>query len=267
MMKKNKEASLLSYIKVDMYRCFCSWKFLAAIIGVILVSIIAIYSEDSDINSTIQIFCFVEGSMSSLLIMIFAAVPYADCFCDDYENKNNFLQIIRGNLKKYFFSKTLIIVISAIFTTIIGLIIFAIILRSFTPWFTNNGIDGGIAKMSAIGKYIVSGNYLTFIFLYSLQLSIYLAVLSLIASFISLFISNRLLVLSTPIVASRILSYYSGIIFGKNAFTIGQLCNAEKGLWGNNIKSYVYPILIAIIMIVFVQALIYLKLKRRVESE
>ena len=72
------------------------------------------------------------------------------------------------------------------------------------------GITGCFFMEGMYGSLIVGKHYWPYVFLSALQMGMLAGVLSLAASFLSMFVSNKMLVLITPVLIQQILMEYSG---------------------------------------------------------
>lgn len=113
-----------SYLKADLKRMLCSAKpFLSVIltVGVLLLATL----EGIDLHAgVLYIFSLVMYGMPAMMILVCAAVAYADSFCEDVEHKYMMQQIIRGDVGAYVFAKMSGIFLAAMFTTAFGIFLF-----------------------------------------------------------------------------------------------------------------------------------------------
>lgn len=94
------------------------------------------------------------------------------------------------------------------------------------------------------------------------------AVLAVIASYISMFWTNRLMVYSIPFLAYYLQNYYGGKIFqGIPKGDISVIFNSYYNVWENELLSFICPLLISFILILIIGYGIYLRMKRRLKGE
>ena len=125
----------------------------------------------------------------------------------EWKRQNILERILRGNLIKYVFSKTIVIYISAIITMVLGTFLFVIYLRLQLPWTRD------LEKPDMSGMYEIlwgNGHFMAYIFVVALQMGMLAGTLSLAASFVSIFITNKMLIMLTPILVYQILLEFRG---------------------------------------------------------
>ena len=93
-------------------------------------------------------------------------------------------------------------------------------------------------------------------------------VLALLAAYVSLFISNKLLTLAVPFMSFYLISYYSGALFGTNEkINLIYIFNATYNLWDNDIVSFAYAIFVGMLLGGILGVLIMYRLKRKICNE
>ena len=94
-------------------------------------------------------------------------------------------------------------------TMVLGSLLFVASIRLKIPW-TSEGLQDAFFMEGMYGSLIVGKHYWPYVFLSALQMGMLAGVLSLAASFLSMFVSNKMLVLITPVLIQQILMEYSG---------------------------------------------------------
>ena len=93
-------------------------------------------------------------------------------------------------------------------------------------------------------------------------------VLALLAAYVSLFISNRLLTLAVPFMGFYFISYYSRALFGANEkLNLTYIFNASYNLWNNDIASFAYAIFTGVLLGGILGVLMLYRLKRKIGNE
>lgn len=197
---ENKTSSFWGFLKMDLYRSIYSLKFLASILGLVL-ALFAGLIDTWIFTSVLQVFESVSYGMYFLLIFIFSTFAYADCFCDDFENSCHRYALIRGNSKQYTLSKVLCIIITSILVMIIGILVFVLILRCFLPWVNTSDLYEQTYSHRKFIKLLCDNQFLFYYISRGFQIGMYAAILSLIATLASMYISNKLLVLTIPAIS------------------------------------------------------------------
>ena len=185
------------FFRMDIKRCFCSKRLLFGILGCIIVMFFGSMEWMKTALSVFYVYDLLMAGMPFLIVLTFCALPYSGCFCDDLENKYIIQQLIRGNIGKYVSSKIITIIISSMTCYLMAAFVYMGVLYIKLPWLNldemQNFDEGNIL--------IQQGHYLGYLILMSMQFSLIVAVLSLMASYISLYINNRLLTLTVPLMA------------------------------------------------------------------
>ncbi|MDY5026087.1 MAG: hypothetical protein SPF19_06130 [Oliverpabstia sp.] len=264
-----RKVTLLNYLRVDLYRAVISWRFLAGIIGVAFTMYLAsLEGIASDTNVTYMVWLIVYG-MPFMLCLVFSAFPFSGCFCEDFENKYAYLQVERGNPKVYAISKTITIMLVAELTMMFGVMLYVSLLHLRLPWFdTEDAICQSAVTLGGFRGIISNGHYLLYFALFGLQYGIMAGVLALLAAYVSLFISNKLLILAVPFMSFYLITYYSGALFGANEkLNLIYIFNATYNLWDNDAASFAYAIFIGLLLVWILGVLIICRIKRKMSHE
>lgn len=136
---------------MDARRCFLSWKFIGVVVAVCVICLLSIaevleavftksirydYSSADLLNGTLQFERF-----RPLLIVALAAV-YSCSFAEDWNHRYFRFIHIRSDLKAYAFSKITITIVGVVVATILGFILFGVVLY---PWM-QMGIQAGTVE-------------------------------------------------------------------------------------------------------------------------
>lgn len=199
------------YLRTDFSRLFKKYPLYLAIVGVAVSFIFSLENyafEKGMVNVNIMdTYMFAVEMSGKMIAYAFCASAFATVFCEDLENKYLRYSIGRGNLIKYVFSKTIVIYISSIITMVLGTFLFVIYLRLQLPW------THDLEKTDMSGMYEIlwgNGHFMAYIFVVALQMGMLAGTLSLAASFVSIFITNKMLIMLTPILLYQILMEFRG---------------------------------------------------------
>lgn len=264
-MTENKKATLKSYLKMDFYRAFRSGSIIIGILGVFLTMIFATMEANVFGVGVLDAYNNVIISMPFMLTLIFCALPYAVCFCEDYEYKYFQLQIIRGKLSSYLISKTAIIILSSMVVMIAGGLLYVLFMRCSTPWVHIDSSDYNSIISESAGQLVEQGHYILYFVLCSAHFSVIAALLSLLAAYISLFIPNKLLLLSVPLVSFYFVDYLIQALFGPNSYRLHSFFVIPYNPFDK--MAFFYVFIIFIIGVILLYTLIYYRFKRRMENE
>ena len=105
-------------------------------------------------------------------------------------------------------SKAVVVYGASVITMVLGSLLFVATIRLKLPWTSDSLQDIYLGGMYS--SLIVGEHYWAYVFLCTLQMGMLAGVLSLAASFLSMFVSNKMLILITPILIQQILLEYRG---------------------------------------------------------
>lgn len=206
---------MIKYVFSDLKRALVSWKFTASVVGVALTFYLFGF-RPINVYSIVSAYHYNIFQMQVLLTYIFCIVPYGDSMCQDIECRFFRLLIIRGKTSYYGASKAIAVFLSAALTMVLGTGLYLLILKIRYPdalWITEGYEWGGM-----FDEFILKQKYVTHILLCSVQLGLLTGILAMVSTVASLYIANRLLTLSLPVISYYILCYVSEIIFGLYSF-------------------------------------------------
>ena len=264
-----RKVKVLNYLKVDLIRAMWSWKFLIGILGVCLVMYIAsLEGIASDTNVTYVVWLIVYG-MLFMISLVFSAFPFAGCFCEDFEQKFAYSQIERGNMKSYAIAKVIAIMLVTSITMMLGMVLYVSLLHIKLPWFSEeDAICQSALTLGGFRAILQKEWYYLYFALFGLQYGILAGFLALLAAYVSLYITNKLLVLSVPFMSFYFISYYSRALFGDlEKINLIYIFNATFNIWDNDIFSFGYAVLVGLIFMIILGSLIFAKLKRKMNYE
>ncbi len=261
-----RKVRVIDYLKVDLLRAFVSWKFLIGVLGVAFVMYIAsMEGIASDTNVTYVVWLIVYG-MLFMISLVFSAFPYSGCFCEDFEQKYAYSQIERGSLRNYAIAKTIAIMLVTATTMMLGVMFYVSLLHMKLPWFDEaDAICQSALELGGFRAILQKGWYLAYFALFGFQYGVMAGILALLASYVSLYINNKLLTLSVPFMGFYLISYYSRALFGDyEKINLLYVFNATFNVWNNDLISFGYAILVGLFFAVILGSLIFLKLKRKI---
>ena len=206
---------MIKYVFSDLKRALVSWKFAASVVGVALTFYLFGF-KPMNTYSIVSVYHYNIMQMQVLLAYIFCIVPYGDSMCQDIECRFFQLLIIRGKTSYYGASKSIAVFFSAVLTMVLGTGLYLFILKiryPEAPWISEGYMWGGM-----FDAFILKQKYVTHIFLCSVQLGLLTGILAMVCTVVSLYIANRLLTLSLPLISYYILCYLSEIISGFYSF-------------------------------------------------
>lgn len=263
-----KQNSLLQYLKMDFYRSLFSWQFLIGIFGVVCIMFLAIFENNQLDTSVLYVYAMVVYGLPFMTVHIMCAFPYATSFCEDWENKYFHLEVVRGKLGYYICSKVVVIFLTSVLTLVIGSMIFVCVLHLFLPWIMQqDSIYMGYLETGGLTQFLRSQNFILFFLLSSVQYGLLSGILALLASYVSLFISNKLLILAVPAIGYYFIENFMSVLLGKNTFDLILLFDSSYSLFSNDLLSYIFSVGISILSVVIFNFLIYKRIKGRMQNE
>ncbi len=200
------------YLRTDIRRLVKNYSIYLAIVGVavsIWFSLENYAFEEGMVNGNALDTYSLAVNLSGIMIAYaFCAFSYATVFCEDLEHKYARYSINRGNTLKYVVSKAVTVYGSSVITMVSGSLLFVAAIRLKLPWTSDSLQDIYLGGMYS--SLIAGEHYWVYVILCTLQMGMLAGVLSLAASFLSMFVSNKMLILITPILLQQLLLEYRG---------------------------------------------------------
>lgn len=201
------------YLRADILRLIKNYPIYLAVLGVVVSIWFSLENyafEEGMVNRSVLDTYSTATEMSGIMIAYaFCAFSYATVFCEDLENKYARYSINRGSAWRYVLAKSIVIYGSSVVTMVLGSLLFVAFIRLKIPWLSDFA-QQDIYLVGMYGSLVEGEHYWTYIFLCALQMGMLAGVLSLAASFLSMFVSNKMLILITPILLQQILLEYRG---------------------------------------------------------
>jgi hypothetical protein len=135
---------LLDYIKVDLFRCFLSVRFLIAVATLISCDFISIAGDLMVSNNCIAYYYLVNTSMGlDIIFLVLSVLPSVTLLIQDADTNYIKSLVIRGTQRQYAVSKAITTIISSSAVVIVSECLFILILLFRFPFLnedTNNNI-------------------------------------------------------------------------------------------------------------------------------
>ena len=187
------------YLKTDIRRLIKNYPIYLGIVGVAISMWFSLedsaFTEGMVNGNALDTYDLAVGMSGIMIAYVFCAFSYATVFCEDLE-------------WKYVVSKAVVVYGSSVITMVLGSLLFVASIRLKIPW-TSEGLQD-IFMEGMYGSLIAGEHYWSYVFLCALQMGMLAGTLSLAASFLSMFVSNKMLILITPILIQQILLEYRG---------------------------------------------------------
>lgn len=211
--KGEKRMNRAHYLKTDIRRLIKNYPIYLAIVGVAVSMWFSLedyaFTEGMVNGNALDTYGFAVSMSGIMIAYAFCAFSYATVFCEDLEYKYARYSINRGNTWKYVVSKAVVVYGASVITMVLGSLLFVASIRLKIPW-TSEGLQDAFFMEGMYGSLIVGKHYWPYVFLSALQMGMFAGTLSLAASFLSMFVSNKMLILITPILIQQILLEYRG---------------------------------------------------------
>lgn len=259
----------LNSIVINFTRCVKSRKLLFGIAGVFCSLVFSMLENRNVHNSVTFMYVYIIQGIPFYLCLIFCAIPFADCFCEDIETHSYRNQIVRHSMRGYVVSKIITIVVTAVLTMMTGMMLFIVLLKIRFPWVMPEDSAYDVILQYGIFRDLLAGkHYISFFALSSLPIGILSGCLSLLAAMLSLFIKNKLLVYAAPV-----MFYYLAVTVshripvGLDPLNFYKVFMPIFSVWRSDICSFLWSLLIGIIIVFALGYGLYIKLERTVRNE
>lgn len=246
----------------DLCRVFESKRILAAIIMVTMILTVASFEGISLNEDVLYTFSIVMYGMPAMVILIAGTFVYGDSICNDIEHKYMINIILKSSHREYVLSKMLVIFITAITTISIGILCYVWILHFFMPWMRINGNQYEFLMQNGSFRYFLGKKMFTFYFLlYGIQYGLLAGNLAVFSAYLSLFITNKMLVLATPFLCYYFIDFVLADFLNEQ-ITLATVFSASNNLMHDDFKSFVFSVALSAIFLTIIGILANKKMKR-----
>lgn len=264
-----KALTYLRYIKINIIRCVKSYKILGGIAGVLLSLIFATVENKSNKNSVVFMVRYIIDGIPFYLCMIFCAVPFAASICEDMAFNFHKVQIIRQNLRAYIVARVFVIFLSAVIAMMLGFLLFVAVLKFRLPWVMANDSAYQISiESDGLRSFLVNKEFVIYYLLMSIQLGMLSGCLSLTATVFSLFVKNKLLVYSVPVIVLYLMANFAwSIPIEFDPLNFYKVFMPFYNVYNHDIGSFIWSIFIGVLTATCLGITIFYKVKRMVRNE
>lgn len=250
-----------NYLKMDMKRAFCTYKWPICTAGVALVFFWGV-SSIGRMSEAGVLELIVHAFSNEMLWLAFVpcVLLYGDCLCSDYERKFFQPAILRGGRRKYLLSKLLVCFFSALLVMGLGFLVFVIAVSVGRPLYLTISSPSTYDNLcrSVFGEVLQAGYYPVYFALVGLQYGLLAGVLAVAAMCVSMWQTNRLLVFSVPVFLFYMISRLTFYLPAQ--FQLVDIFNAvSENCWDNTLLSFGWVILITSVTL----ACLYLLMDRK----
>lgn len=252
------------YLKTDLKRLLCSPRPAVSVLLTVAVLFFAVF-EGIDLHAgVLYVFSLVMYGMPAMMIFVCAAIAFADSFCEDMEHKYVMQQVIRGNAGAYVLARMLTVFLAAMFSAAAGIFLFANILHFRLAWVEEAGMEqyNNLLGMGTLKGFLENRRFELYFICYGLQYGFLAGILSLWASWLSLYISNRMLVLAAPMILYYFADYLLAGLF-PGVLNLGLIFSPSSNLLSDGLSAVV---LVAAVTIAHF-GLLWLLMSRRIRGK
>ena len=254
--------SMKRTVLTDMRRAFCSIKFPISIGIVIMVLCIATLEGIALNEDVLYVFSIVMYGMPAMIILIAGTFIYGDSLCLDVEHRYIISSMIRSGTKSYVVSKIFVIFFAAVMSICLGIVIYASVLHLFMPWTQTVSNQYEFLMQSGSFRFLLEHNmFILYFFMWGLQYGMLAGVLAVLSAYVSLFITNKMLVLATPFLCYYFIDFALAILF-QEKYSVMSIYSASNNIMGNDVKSFALAVGISCIFLAVIGKLIEKKIKK-----
>lgn len=248
-------------IKSDIHRVLISGKIVIGIIATLIILTFSLFGEQLTGVNVLYVFIFVMDGMPAMLILMAASYGYADSICSDIEHCYLRCLLIRTQLKKYVFAKVLVIFLSSLIITSFGILLFVVVMRFFLPWIgTSDSMYEVFSETGCFCDLLKKGNYVLYFLLCGVKYGLLSGVLSVFAAYISLFVSNRMIVIIFPFIGRYLLDGISMSVTSE--YTVSSFFWSANKLFESEAVSLLTAMILVLVLLSFLGFLMTKKIKK-----
>lgn len=233
-------------LKVEFFRSFFNWRFLAGIIGVLATFILGAYCQNSIFFNSLDAIEDGIYGMTGLVVLMICSYDYAGSFCEDMEHGYLIVECMRSDIKYFVKCRLTMIFLSSMSIMTLGMTGYAIYVRlRYGLWFSIDSTPYSILK--GMGNWYISilENYpIYFFMLIGCLYGMLAGILSLLAALFSLFTPNKLLVGTIPFLAMYLLLDLSAVTsLWEGRLNVWIIFQPFVGAMKRDIYNFVYAVL------------------------
>ncbi|MCI8557663.1 MAG: hypothetical protein HFI19_07845 [Lachnospiraceae bacterium] len=252
------------YLKADFKRSICSIKFILSVILIICVLLLATQEGIVLDTDVLYVFSIVMYGMPAMIILVCGAIAFADSFCEDMEYKYVMQQVIRGDLEKYVTARVLSIFCVTMISTTLGIFLFTGILHISLPWVDISGLQyDHIIHAGGLRLFLIYRLYPLYYLCYGIQYGVLVGIMALWASCLSMYISNRMLVLSAPMIIYYFTDYVLAEV-SSGMLSLAMIFSPSNNLFLNDFLSVTLVIGIAVMNLYLTRKIMVISLRGKI---
>lgn len=252
---------MIRFFISDIQRAVCSWRFVLSVFGIALTMYL-FGMKVSDGYTMVEAYQLNICCIQVLLVFVFSIFPFGEGICQDLEYGFHRVLIIRGKLKNYVYAKELSIFLSTVFAMILGTLFYILMQKIEAPnaiWI-KPGVNYG-----SFSYLLEHKMYLLYMTLCGLKMGCLAGILSVTSAFVSLYITNRLLVYTLPIIAFYTIDDLSQVLF--YPYNFDYWFNPTNTLHDNDFVALGMTLLVAAALLMLIAVFMLKRMQRRLSND
>lgn len=261
-------------IRADFRRAFITPVFIIAVLGTTIALFLGCASELEYLDGlqvdVLTLFGLTQAFGFSQMLPVFCALPFATCFCSDWNSQYIKACCFRSSKGKYAASKVVSCALAGGVAVALGeglyLWILSFFMKVYDPVIERN------FTIAVFNDLVAGGSNVMQYFIYRILIqAAFFAVFAVFALWISTYMPNVFVVLATPVVLYFILYTVDTTILSITAdnslyryISFNTLFNANLNM-GNDIKSFLYPIGVCLVLVILFGILTVQNIGRRIQ--
>ena len=255
---------LRNYLKSDFYRALTGWKWWFSIIG---IAIFFLGSTNGGYGDVCGKYYLTFWMSTGIIIYLFGTFFVSTWYIEDSQNKYWYHVVLRGKIWVYTLSKTLTCIIMSILSMICGLFLFVAVSSLSLPLIGENGAL--LLSDSACSLFLNSHQVLLFFLYAAVEQGLLSSLLALLSMYFSLYVKDRLFVISAPV----ILYYFLGNIITDSFerydayINIRNVYDAGRSITSSPIFHCIYVLMFTFVLEGVVSFASYRKIRKEIRGE
>lgn len=250
------------YFAMDLKRLFYTKKLFFSIIVMIVTLFFSLEKISNIHTSVMYIFVKAASSVGFILCFTICAYPYGTSIADDVTDSYIRYSIIRGGIIKYTVAKSLWIVLSSVIVMVSGCALFVVINSIFLPWQDKNMYVFYCETTSLTVLFNSDLDIISYV-IFGIQYGLLAGILSLLSGYISLYITNKMLVLAIPALIYQTIREISSIKNIPPLLNPAGVFSPLAGISNNSIFNLLWAFLYALICYIMISLAISGRIKKK----
>jgi len=233
------------------------------IIGVFAICFTNFFNKWANTGDIVgQISSFLSMDTYRKAISIFAALPFAANFADEWKSRTAEYCVIRRGVKRYAVSNMIFCTLMAYLTVFVGMMLFSAFLSIFTPVCMSDSCADLLN-----GEFITNGMPIVYVMLNIHTFAASCAMWCAMGIMISVFFPNKFVAVCAPFVASYIVERITIQLPAEFNLWYLSLCVVPVKMQSNPTGAFFYTLMVFSVITVLCGVVFYIILRKRVQNE